>query len=216
MAVRKRAARRLLWSLALHAVTQLLAAFILSINGNRIGRSAQGMPIVIKQVRAARELLNWTQAQLAEAAGINLSIIKNFESEQRLPTPENFQAIWRAFKKAGILFESDRKFVTVKVRRRGCKSFQTPIDPRQSRAARKLLDWGQPCLSRIARISLGAIRNFEGQHRPTAAVKLSAILRTFKKTGIVFEDDGKFVAIRVKARLASNGAQASLVSRRAA
>jgi transcriptional regulator with XRE-family HTH domain len=201
---------------ALHAVTHSLDAFIFSISSNQDGRSAPGMPIVIKQVRAARELLNWTQARLAEAAGINLSIIKNFESEQRLPTQENLLAIWRAFRKAGIQFESDRKFVTVKVRRSGRKSFQAPIDPRQSRAARKLLDWGQPCLSRIARISLGAIRNFEGEHRPTAAAKISAILHAFKKTGIVFEDDGKFVAIKVRARLASSSAEASPVSRRAA
>jgi transcriptional regulator with XRE-family HTH domain len=174
------------------------------------------MPITIKQVRAARELLNWTQARLAEAAGINLSIIKNFESEQRLPTQENFLAIWRAFQKAGILFESDRKFVSVKVRRSGRKAPESPIDPRQSRAARKLLDWSQPLLAEIASISPGAVRNFEGRQRPTAEVKRRAILRAFEKAGMVFEQDGRFAAVRVKVKVASEAAEISRISRRAA
>ena len=172
------------------------------------------MSIEIRQVRAARELLNWTQARLAEAAGINLSIIKNFESEQRLPTEENFLAIWRALQKAGIVFESDRKFLSVSVKRRGRKSYQRPIDPRESRAARKLLDWSQSGLSKIALISLGAIRNFEGEQRPTAAAKLLAILRAFEKTGIVFENDGKFVAVKVKKE--ARGAALPRMTRRAA
>jgi DNA-binding transcriptional regulator YiaG len=191
-------------------------ALILSVHRNQIGPGTCGMPIAIKQVRAARELLNWTQARLAEAAGINLSIIKNFESEQRLPTQENFLAIWRAFQKAGIRFESDRNFVSVKVRRSGRKAFEAPIDPRQSRAARKLLDWSQPYLSATAQISSGAVRNFEGQQRPTAEVKRWAILRAFEKAGMLFENDGKFVAVRVKARLAHDGAQVLRVASRAA
>jgi DNA-binding transcriptional regulator YiaG len=162
------------------------------------------MPIEIRQVQAARELLDWTQTRLAEAAGINLSIIKNFESEQRLPTQENFLAIWRAFEKAGVVFESDRKFVGLKVRRRGRKRYQGPIDPRQSRAARELLDWSQPYLSRTALISLGAVRNFEGEHRPTAETRLLAILRAFEKAGIVFENAGKFAVVKLKARTASS------------
>ena len=174
------------------------------------------MPITIKQVRAARELLNWTQARLAEASGINLSIIKNFESEQRLPTQENFLAIWRAFQKAGIAFESDGTFMSVKVRRGGRRAFQRPIDPRQSRAARKLLDWSQPHLSATAQISSGAVRNFEGQQRPTAEVKLWAILRAFEEAGMVFEDDGKFIAVRVKTSLAPDGAQVLRIASRAA
>jgi DNA-binding transcriptional regulator YiaG len=162
------------------------------------------MPIEIRQVRAARELLDWTQTRLAKAAGINLSIIKNFESEQRLPTQENFLAIWRAFQKADVVFESDRKFVGVKVRRKGRKRYQRPIHPRQSRAARKLLDWSQPCLSRTALISLGAVRNFEGEHRPTAETRLLAILRAFEKAGIVFENAGNFAVVKLKARTASS------------
>jgi DNA-binding transcriptional regulator YiaG len=174
------------------------------------------MPIEIRQVRAARELLDWTQTRLAEAAGINLSIIKSFESEQRLPTQENFLAIWRAFQKAGVVFESDRKFVGLKVRRSGRKRYQGPIDPRQSRAARKLLDWSQPYLSRTALISLGAVRNFEGEHRPTAETRLLAILRAFGNAGIVFENAGRFSVVKVKTEAASSGSELATMVRRAA
>lgn len=173
------------------------------------------MPIEISQVRAARELLDWTQARLAKAAGINLSIIKNFESEQRLPTQENFLAIWRALQKAGVVFESDQKVVGVKVRRRGRKRYQGPIDPRQSRAARKLLDWSQPYLSKAALISLGAVRNFEGEHRPTAETRLLAILRAFEKAGIVFENAGNFAVVKLKARTASSEAELVRIRRAA-
>jgi transcriptional regulator with XRE-family HTH domain len=156
------------------------------------------MPIIIAQVRAARKLKNWTQA-LAEAAGISLSIIKNFESEHRLPTQENLMAIWSAFDEAGIAFENDGKSYGVKLKRTRM-SYKKPIDAKQSLAARELLNWSRSDLSRAAQLSYGAVRNFEGEQRPTAEARLLAILRAFEKARIVFEDDGRFVVVRVVVR----------------
>jgi transcriptional regulator with XRE-family HTH domain len=156
------------------------------------------MPIVIEQVRAARELLDWTQAQLAEAAAINLSTVKSFECELRLPTQENFLAVWRAFKKAGILFENDGDFLGVTVKRRRTIYDGGLIGARQSRAARKLLGWSQSDLSSASSLSFGAVRNFEGEQRVTSEARLLAILRAFEGAGIVFDNDERVVGVKMK------------------
>jgi len=56
------------------------------------------------QSRAARGLLNWTLADLAGAASLGLSTVKNFESGLRVTTQANQNAIHRAFLEAGIEF----------------------------------------------------------------------------------------------------------------
>ncbi|AMA58897.1 helix-turn-helix domain-containing protein [Bradyrhizobium sp. CCGE-LA001] len=60
------------------------------------------MSILPRQSRAARELLGWTQANLAEAATLGLATVKNFESERRETTPANLKAIQRALEEAGV------------------------------------------------------------------------------------------------------------------
>jgi transcriptional regulator with XRE-family HTH domain len=76
--------------------------------------------ITPQESRAARGLLDWTQAQLAHASLVGLSTVRNFESELRETTPANLAAIRSAFEKAGVIFESDGKFVGMKMKiRRG-------------------------------------------------------------------------------------------------
>jgi DNA-binding transcriptional regulator YiaG len=166
----------------------------------RSERGELGMSIEIKQIRAARELLNWRQAQLAEAARIRLSTVKNFESERRPLTEAHLLAIWRAFEKAGIVFDRDRKCLGVRVKHRRGRSHGRPFGARQSRAARKLLDWTQSCLSKAASIPFGTVRSFEGEQRPTTEASLSAIVRAFEEAGVAFQSDGKSVAVKVKIR----------------
>jgi transcriptional regulator with XRE-family HTH domain len=62
------------------------------------------MPILPQQSRGARGLLDWTQSDLAKAATLGLSTIKNFESDRRDTTPANLNAIRRALEDAGIEF----------------------------------------------------------------------------------------------------------------
>lgn len=62
------------------------------------------MTILPQQSRGARGLLDWTQADLAEAATLGLSTVKNFESDRRETTAANLNAIRRALEEAGIEF----------------------------------------------------------------------------------------------------------------
>ena len=57
-----------------------------------------------EQVRAARNWLGWTQAQLAERSKVSLSTIKDYESGKRSPIANNVEAIQKAMELAGIEF----------------------------------------------------------------------------------------------------------------
>lgn len=60
-----------------------------------------------EQVRAARNWLSWTQAQLADKASVGLSTIKDYESGKRSPIQNNLDAIQRALEKAGMKFAAN-------------------------------------------------------------------------------------------------------------
>jgi predicted transcriptional regulator len=74
------------------------------------------MSITPQESRAARGLLDWTQTQLAQASLVGLSTVRNFEGEHHDTTLANLAAIRAAFEKAGVIFESDGKFVGVKLK----------------------------------------------------------------------------------------------------
>lgn len=57
-----------------------------------------------RQIRAARALLEWSQADLARAAGMALSSIKAIESCSSTPRRESLEAIAATFEAAGIDF----------------------------------------------------------------------------------------------------------------
>ena len=56
------------------------------------------------QIRAARALLKWRQADLAEASGVSEIAIKNIERERTDPKATTLTAIQSAFHKAGVIF----------------------------------------------------------------------------------------------------------------
>jgi ribosome-binding protein aMBF1 (putative translation factor) len=60
-----------------------------------------------EQVRAARNWLAWTQAELAERAKVGLSTVKDYESAKRTPIANNLEAIKRALEAGGIGFGPD-------------------------------------------------------------------------------------------------------------
>ena len=62
------------------------------------------MDITASQVRAARGLIDWSQRQLAEKAGVGLSTIADFERGKRTPIGNNLAAIRHALEAAGIVF----------------------------------------------------------------------------------------------------------------
>jgi len=60
--------------------------------------------IAAAQCRAARALLEWTAAQLAEAARVDLDVIEHLEARFRRPTPEDQQRIRKALEDGGVVF----------------------------------------------------------------------------------------------------------------
>jgi transcriptional regulator with XRE-family HTH domain len=70
------------------------------------------------QCRAGRALLQWSQTQLAEAAGVGLSTVNDFEIEKRESRSNNLSAIRRALEDAGIEFIAARNGKGVGVRLR--------------------------------------------------------------------------------------------------
>ena len=55
------------------------------------------------QCRAARALLDWSQQDLAKAAHLGLSTIRDFEKGRRVPTYNNLQGIRIALEQAGVV-----------------------------------------------------------------------------------------------------------------
>ncbi|THD68438.1 MAG: helix-turn-helix domain-containing protein [Bradyrhizobium sp.] len=76
------------------------------------------MKINMAQVRAARALLDWTQADLAAAAKIALPTVKRYETGLRTPIPAIMAAIRRALEAAGVEFIPARNGRGVGVRLR--------------------------------------------------------------------------------------------------
>jgi predicted transcriptional regulator len=60
--------------------------------------------ITPEQIRAARSLLGWRQADLAKASGISQVAIKNIERGATDPKASTLDAIQAAFDKAGVVF----------------------------------------------------------------------------------------------------------------
>jgi transcriptional regulator with XRE-family HTH domain len=54
------------------------------------------------QCRAGRALLKWSQTQLAEAAGVGLSTVNDFEIDKRQPRTDNLTSMRSALEDAGI------------------------------------------------------------------------------------------------------------------
>jgi transcriptional regulator with XRE-family HTH domain len=67
------------------------------------------------QSRAARGLLDWSQAELAARSNLSESTVRDFEKGRRVPSINNLAAIRRALEAAGVEFiDGDQPGVRVK------------------------------------------------------------------------------------------------------
>ena len=60
--------------------------------------------ITAPQCRAARGLLNWTQQNLADRAGVGIVTVRQFEGAANEPRRATLEVIRRAFEAAGVEF----------------------------------------------------------------------------------------------------------------
>ena len=60
-----------------------------------------------EQVRAARNWLAWTQAELAAKSNVGLSTVKDYEGGKRVPIANNLEAMKRALEDAGMIITAD-------------------------------------------------------------------------------------------------------------
>jgi transcriptional regulator with XRE-family HTH domain len=67
-------------------------------------KSTKNVDVSSAQVRAARALLGMTQGQLANAAGLGLSTVVDFEKGRRQVSDETVEAIRKALERAGVEF----------------------------------------------------------------------------------------------------------------
>jgi transcriptional regulator with XRE-family HTH domain len=63
-------------------------------------------------------MLGWSQAELAEAAGVSRSTVVDFERGIRIPHRNNLAAIRRVLESAGIEFTSEDGGIGVRLTRR--------------------------------------------------------------------------------------------------
>ena len=60
-----------------------------------------------EQSRAARGWLDWGQAELAAAASVSLSTVRDYEKGRRVPIANNLAAMRSALEAQGIVFLDD-------------------------------------------------------------------------------------------------------------
>ena len=81
---------------------------------------AEKMSFTPAQCRAARALLNWSQADLAQASGVATKTIADFEREERTPYDRTLAELREAFDIAAVEFTNGDN---PGVRRRGDRTF---------------------------------------------------------------------------------------------
>jgi transcriptional regulator with XRE-family HTH domain len=90
------------------------------------------MSLTPAQCRAARGLLDWSQAKLAGAAKVGLSTVKGFEGGRSMPVRHNLAAIRAALEAAGVIFvEENAEGPGVRLRKggaAGARAASIPIE----------------------------------------------------------------------------------------
>ncbi len=62
-----------------------------------------------EQCRAARGLLDWSQAELARRSGLSVSAIRDFENGHHVPHAANLDALIETFRLGGVEFTNGER-----------------------------------------------------------------------------------------------------------
>jgi len=73
--------------------------------------------ITVGQCKASRSFLNWGQEELAKNVGCTKKTISDFENGNTEPQNRTLRDIINALENAGIVFEANDEFLTVKLKR---------------------------------------------------------------------------------------------------
>jgi DNA-binding transcriptional regulator YiaG len=79
----------------------LTSKIFVALDENSLGRYSMGM-MTPAQCRAARSWLDLSQSELAAAAKVGLSTLRDFETGRRVPIANNLSAIEAVLKDRGI------------------------------------------------------------------------------------------------------------------
>lgn len=70
-----------------------------------------------RQIKAARVLLGWSQADLCKAAKVSRATVNDLENETGDPRRSSIASVEEAFRAAGVAFTDDGQTVGVTIRK---------------------------------------------------------------------------------------------------
>lgn len=138
------------------------------------------------QCRQAREILGWSQARLADRAGLIVAAVGGFERGRRPRSPDVPALIRRMFEGAGVEFPAGDGGLPSRRRPDEEAARDVPPTPEQCREARRLLGWSQPRLAGEAGIDLDTVCLFERGTRRTSPGTLATLVRVLTNAGVEF------------------------------
>jgi transcriptional regulator with XRE-family HTH domain len=161
-------------------------------------------PMTPAQCRAGRALLNITQSQLAEAAGLGLSTIVDFEKGRRQVSNDAIQAMQTALNRAGVAFNGGGTAVAFSSASSTCANRTTrprTVANAQVRMARAALNWTVRDLAEATGLHRNTITNIEIGRYAGDRKSLERIEAALRKAGVEFIDEnGGGPGVRLRKR----------------
>jgi transcriptional regulator with XRE-family HTH domain len=143
------------------------------------------------QCRAARALVGITQSELAEAAGLGLSTVVDFEKERRQVSHHAIKAVQDALRRAGVAFNAAGVALSsVSSSSTYDNSTKTvPMTNAQIRMARAALNWTVRDLAEATGLHRNTITNIEIGRYAGDQKSLGRIATVLRKAGVDFIDE---------------------------
>jgi transcriptional regulator with XRE-family HTH domain len=168
------------------------------------------------QCRAARGLLDWTQQELAQKAGLGIVTVRQLEAGTHKPRRATLDVVRRAFERAGVEFiyengggagvrfrkptrssASEDRFARRFRERNEIITHEhflinkdLAVTAEQLRAARGLLGWSQSELAARAGLSLPTVRRVESESGPRVSDEARTRLKkALESAGVGFTDE---------------------------